>query len=163
MFIRIRRTPKNRCYLAVMLGPGLVVHKRIHDGDYYNHILKISQMLEWFLSEVVPTCLFVLLLIFNFWKANTAQIKAVIVPVATENHSCSVAIVAVIIVTMIEFRMLVESAGLSLPKIVGSIEGRNANWHRAITISCQLTRDLLFCVLTYFLARLYFVRLHFCL
>jgi len=62
-----------------------------------------------------------------FRCAIVAQISAVIMPVATENHKCNVTKVTVIIITITAFMILVENAGLSFPKRVGNIEGKNAN------------------------------------
>lgn len=81
--------------------------------------------------EVIPAYVseikFTLCLVTIFGKLVWPYISAVNKPVTNENHKCRVKKQAVIIATIIALIRLVLMAGLSLPKSVGNIDGKNAS------------------------------------
>ena len=76
--------------------------------------------------------------------AKMSHIRAIMAPETTDSQSFRVKSVNVMTLTNAKFMIDVESAGFSLPKMVGSIDGKNANWQTAITISCQLILQIYF-------------------
>lgn len=76
-----------------------------------------------------------------FWMARTAHIRAISPAVVAANHSVSVAMVVAMTDTITAFMVLVTNAGLSGPVSVGTIEGINASWQKAKTVSCSTAQS----------------------